>query len=96
MAPAYVARRRGVGSIPYNARPDVAATLERYGYLPLRSSSAPAWRGPRRTPGPTHALAQLAQPSVKEEEPPHFAWRAYTLAGTSTTPPWASSTPAIE
>ena len=49
---------RGVGTIPYNARPDIA-TLERYGYYPsdLVGSSV-AWT--QENAWADHALAQLA------------------------------------
>ncbi len=67
---------RGVGSIPYNARPDIP-TLERYGYYPsdLVGSSV-AWT--QENAWADHALAQLAQNLGESEDAAYFAWRAYT------------------
>ncbi len=66
----------GAGTIPYNARPDIAA-LERYGYYPsdLVGSSV-AWT--QENAWADHALAQLAQSVGAPEDAAHFAWRSYT------------------
>jgi predicted alpha-1,2-mannosidase len=66
----------GAGTIPYNARPDIAA-LERYGYYPsdLVGSSV-AWT--QENAWADHALAQLAQSVGAPDDAAHFAWRSYT------------------
>jgi predicted alpha-1,2-mannosidase len=66
----------GIGSIPYNARPDVP-TLERYGYYPSDLVGASvAWT--QENAWADHALAQLAQSLGESDAAAHFAWRSYT------------------
>ncbi|MFN7146019.1 MAG: GH92 family glycosyl hydrolase, partial [Myxococcota bacterium] len=66
----------GHGTIPYNARPDVA-TLERLGYYPSdQFGSSVAWL--QENAWADHALAQLAGALGEEQDAAHFAWRSYT------------------
>ncbi len=66
----------GIGSIPYNARPDVA-TLERWGYYPSDwFGSSVAWL--QENAWADHALAQLGNALGEPEDAAHFAWRSYT------------------
>lgn len=67
---------RGVGEIPYNARPDVTV-LEAYGYYPSDWFGASvAWL--QENAWADHALAQLGNALGHPDDAARFAWRSHT------------------